>query len=384
MPAYPHPDTLTELTTARPDSPVVSLYLDTDPRKPENNSDTPAWLVELRNGLREVGEAIEAEGDRDTVLAWRDVSDEIEAEIRELTPAQRGRSLALFRTVDGSYSHRVTSQLSLEASQARWDAHPYIAPLVELLDRGRPVAVVLIDNDEMSVLRWWDGRIVDGTETGVESDLDAWRSARGGSEGGHLPRLRTHEQQVEARSDEHSRRFLADAAAQLAQALPDLEAESIVIAHAPGSLTPFVEALPADVADRVVKTIEAQITGEDAASVGERLADDLAEVARTRGAKVAADALAAAAMTDGNGVSGADAVLRALAEHRVDRLAITPDLTLGPGDVGAEAASFLKGVDEDLLVERVLEQAAETGASVTVVEDEELARAGGIAALTRW
>ncbi|MDN5569956.1 MAG: VLRF1 family aeRF1-type release factor, partial [Propionibacteriaceae bacterium] len=274
MPSYPHPDTLTQLTTDRPDSPVVSLYLDTDPRKPENASDNPAWLVELRNGLREVGEAIEAEGDRDTTLAWREASEQIEEEVRELTPAQRGRSLAIFRNLDDSYHHRVASQLSLGASRAVWNERPYIAPLVELVDRGRAIAIVLLDNDEMSVLRWWDGRIVDGTETGVESDLDAWRSGRGGSEGGHLPRLRTHEQQVDARADEHSQRFLADAAAQFVRALPDLDVDSIVIAHAPGSLTAFVEALPQDVQEKVATTIDAQITGEDAHAVGERLADE--------------------------------------------------------------------------------------------------------------
>lgn len=202
MPSYPHPETLTELTTARPDAPVVSVYLDTDPRKPENNSDNPAWLVELRNGLREVGAAIEAE-DRDTQLAWRDAEQQIIDDVRELTSAQRGRSLALFRTLDGSFREAVTSQLTIDGSQARWDERPWITPLVDLVDRGRAVAIVAVDADEMSVLRWWDGRIVDGTETGVESDLDLWRSSRGGSEGGRLPKLRTHEQQVEARRGVH-------------------------------------------------------------------------------------------------------------------------------------------------------------------------------------
>ena len=118
MPSYPHPETLTELSTARPGAPVVSVYLDTDPRKPENNSDNPAWLVELRNSLREVGAAIDAEGDRDTVLAWRAAERQIEEDVRDLTPAQRGRSVALFCTLDGSFRERITSQLTLDASQA--------------------------------------------------------------------------------------------------------------------------------------------------------------------------------------------------------------------------------------------------------------------------
>ena len=89
----------------------------------------------------------------------------------------------------------------------------------------------------------------------------------GRERGGRLPKLRTHEQQVEARAEEYTKRFLADAADQLVRALPGLDVASIVIAHAPGTLEAFVEALPAQVRERVGATVEAQITGEDAPAV---------------------------------------------------------------------------------------------------------------------
>nr|WP_300082140.1 host attachment protein [Propioniciclava sp.] len=206
----------------------------------------------------------------------------------------------------------------------------------------------------------------------------------GRERGGRLPKLRTHEQQVEARAEEYTKRFLADAADQLVRALPGLDVASIVIAHAPGTLEAFVEALPAQVRDRVGATVEAQITGEDAPAVAERLADTIAEVTRERDGKVAADALAQAAMTDGRGEIGGAAVLRALAEQRVEHLVVVPGLELARADVTPEARTFLGDLADDLLLERAFEQAAETGANVTVVDHPGLAAEGGIAALTLW
>lgn len=209
LPTYADPTLLAELAEARPEGGVVSLYLDTDPRKPENASDNPAWLVQLRNGLRAVGEQIDEQGDRDTVLAWREASGRIEDRVKELSAADRGRALALFTTLDGSWEQVVTSHLTLEQTHAAWDDRPWVAPLAKLVDRGRAIGIVLLDSDEMSVLRWADGRI---SESGLETDLDTFRSENiTGGEGGHDPRLRTHTDQLSSRADEHQRRFLADA-----------------------------------------------------------------------------------------------------------------------------------------------------------------------------
>ncbi len=381
MPTYADPTLLADLAQARPEGGVVSLYLDTDPRKPENSSDNPVWLVQLRNGLRTVGDRIDAQGDRDTILAWRDAAGRIEERVRELSAADRGRALALFTTPDGSWERIVASHLELGQAHAAWDDRPWVAPLAELVDRGRPIGIVLLDSDEMSVLRWADGRV---SESGVEADLDSFRSENiTGGEGGHDPRLRTHSEQLSSRAYEHQRRFLADAAATVARALPGLDVDTFVVAHAPGSLADFEANLPKDVADRLGGTIEAHLTGLDPNQVADRLEADLAQVARARGAAVVAEAVEGAAR-GGAGSMNAAQVLRALAEHRVDALVLTPHLELTSEVVGELAESFLANVPEDHLVERVIEQAITTGASVTVADSPELVEAGGLAATLRW
>lgn len=381
MPTYADPTLLAELAEARPEGGVVSLYLDTDPRKPENASDNPAWLVQLRNGLRTVGEQIDEQGDRDTVLAWREASGRIEDRVKELSAADRGRALALFTTLDGSWEQVVTSHLTLEQTHAAWDDRPWVAPLAKLVDRGRAIGIVLLDSDEMSVLRWADGRI---SESGLETDLDTFRSENiTGGEGGHDPRLNTHTDQLSSRADEHQRRFLADAGARVARSLPDLGVESFVVVHAPGSLADFEASLPQDVADRMVGTVEAHLTGMDANQVADRLEVDLAQVSEARGAAVVAEAVERAASGGAASLNAAQ-VVRALAEHRVDALVLSPNLALSSGVVGEMAESFLADVPEDQLVERVIEQAITTGASVTVSDSPELVDAGGLAAILRW
>ena len=47
-------DQIRDLALWRPGTPVLSLYVRTDPRDPANTVAVPGWLVELRNSLREV------------------------------------------------------------------------------------------------------------------------------------------------------------------------------------------------------------------------------------------------------------------------------------------------------------------------------------------
>jgi hypothetical protein len=60
-----------ELATLQPGVPVLSLHVRIDPRDPANMAVTPKWLVELRNGLREVAGTANEEAPRSQRLARR-------------------------------------------------------------------------------------------------------------------------------------------------------------------------------------------------------------------------------------------------------------------------------------------------------------------------
>jgi hypothetical protein len=62
-----------DLALRRPGTPVLSVYVRTDPRDPANTAAVPGWLVELRNSLREVGREVEERESRERRMAVRDL-----------------------------------------------------------------------------------------------------------------------------------------------------------------------------------------------------------------------------------------------------------------------------------------------------------------------
>src|SRR5262245_60113976 len=101
---------LEELASAAPKQLVISVHARTDPRDPANTSVTPAWLIELRNGLRSISERLESGDERESRLAFRELRTQIEEELIELTPSERARSVTWILDADGT-SARFSLQL---------------------------------------------------------------------------------------------------------------------------------------------------------------------------------------------------------------------------------------------------------------------------------
>lgn len=104
-------DLIRDLALRRPGTPVLSVYVRTDPRDPANTAAVPGWLVELRNSLREVGREADEREPRERRMALRDLRERVERDVLSLEPAERGRGLAWFRTEDGAVDDRFTLQL---------------------------------------------------------------------------------------------------------------------------------------------------------------------------------------------------------------------------------------------------------------------------------
>ena len=105
-------DQIRDLALRRPGTPVLSVYVRTDPRDPANTAAVPGWLVELRNSLREVSREVDMRESRERRMAIRELREQVERDMLALEPAERGRGLAWFRTADrlfGSPVHAATA-----------------------------------------------------------------------------------------------------------------------------------------------------------------------------------------------------------------------------------------------------------------------------------
>ncbi len=143
-----------------PGSPVLSVYLDLDQRKPSNLN------RRFETALRDMLRGVEA-GLKDTEL--KNFSADA-ARAREyvgsLKPA--GKSLVLF--CDGSENFLWARQICAPVrNQARWSERPYLLPLLNILDDYERYGVALVDRAQARLFTIFMGEI--------EEQQEAWADA---------------------------------------------------------------------------------------------------------------------------------------------------------------------------------------------------------------
>jgi hypothetical protein len=374
-----------DLALRRPGTPVLSVYVRTDPRDPANTAAVPGWLVELRNSLREVGREVEERESRERRMAVRDLRERVERDVLALAPAERGRGLAWFRTADGSFDYRVTLQLPPLATLARWDDRPYVSPLAEVAGRGRPTGLVLVSAEAVRLLRWQDGRVTEPArslyeiEPGQWRDYDAYAGYPGRSPAG------LHVAEFDQRVREWRQRFLRATAQAVGAQVADLGWHRILLAGQPRVTGPFRQQLPERASGQIVATVDVNLIWEDHSAVAERLDDALREASLEQ-ARALADETTRRAYAGGDAAIGWPEVADSLVRHRAGHLIVGAGSVLDPAVLGPQTQAALGWPSPQMLVERAVEQAVISGAEVTVLPagTPELVRAGGAAAILRY
>ncbi len=377
-----------DLAVAPSDGPVLSVHLRTDPRDPANTNHVPGWLITLRNGLRAVAERVERSDSRDERMVLRDLMPRVETDIADLTPAERGRAISYFIGADGSGKLFLAHQIPLRDDAVRWDARPFISPLVDIASRGRSTGLVLIGVDAVRLLHWHAGRIDEPERSVYELELGDWREYAGyaAANPARGQQTATHTEAYEDRVGDWRRRFLAGTAQKVSQRAREFGWRRLIVAGELPLPGDFVAGLDADVSARVVTQIDANVVGQPPAEVAARLEDDLERAHRAQ-AHALLHRIAAAAAAGTVGALGPEEVFQALAEHRVDHLLVDPTARLHLGPLGAASQQAVEGAGQDLLAERAVELAVAGGAEVTTLaagEASEFRDASGLAALLRY
>jgi hypothetical protein len=375
---------LEELATAEPRRLVISVHALTDPRDPANTSTTPAWLIELRNGLRAITDRLESGDDRESRLAFRTLRTRIEEELTELPPGERARSVTWFLDSDGT-SGRFSLQLPLRRDRAVADVKPFVSPLVDIADRGAPVGVVLVGGDLIRIVQIEQAEATEPENSSFELSLGDWRPF-GGTAGGSPDRgvqFTSHEERYRARVEAQRDRLFETAATATAGRVEALGWERVVLITEGQVAARFRRALPNSVSDRVIAEAELNLVGDDVMVIADTV-EPLIEQAWQRRTDALAELARERAHSGGPATLGAQETLGALAEGRVDHLLLDPDHDF------SSAAGMIPpsiGGPGNMLGERAVEAAIATSARVTSVSSEGspvLRAAGGMAALLRY
>jgi hypothetical protein len=365
---------------------VLSIYVDGGSSATDRGA-----AIDIKNRIVELERSVADDGSPQ-------LTDALSATLRRIAPAVErcfhprasGRGRALFAPLSAGVLTRVSSRLRLP-NRVVLDSTPFIHPLLELIDEGRPAGVVLTSSRSADLLEWrlGDLRRVKHVRAGPALAhgeppgpvvAHAWQTQ-------HITPAREEQSR---RERERHHRFLEDVAAEAVHLAGERGWERVLVAGDPRLIGRLVDALPNWLRQNVVHDSRhlTEIDGPVLAfAVAERFARDRAERHLALAHRVSDAALAA-----GRGALGLSDVLGALNDARVEHLIYNPEVryvgALGADDLllaSPEAVGVM--VEESRLTERIVERCLRTSARITPLDATAaaaLADAGGIAALLRW
>ena len=356
-------------------TPVLSVYLNT---RWTDEHQRERVRIFLKNEIRRAREAGGSQG-MDADLSWVQSRGESLIEQAEFPAAQ---GVALFACQALGLREALPVRVPFENAFVVSDA-PFLRPLATLLEETPAALIVFVDGESARL----NPLGTDGAaeEVALESEVPG-RHRRGGWAQLAQSRYQRHIQ------DHRGRHFAA-----VAEALQHLfeanRIERIVLAGEPGTLATFSKQLP----QRILKRIVGSVAGarhESASVILGRAADFLARLEPKEEAPAVDEALTRAAKSF-NAVAGLEAALEAVGRGAVHRLYLLKRFgesgrvcaycgALQPGD-GPACRVCGKATTRIELGEAMVDRVIAAGGLVEMVEGhDDLARAGGVAALLRY
>jgi hypothetical protein len=335
--------------------------------------DDRATAIDIQNRLAQVERAAIDEGRAERAAALSEALVRVAPALERLRAA---RARAVFTPLSRITPTVFSTQLRLP-NRVVLDDRPFVHPLLESLDRGRPAGVILMAPGSAEVLEWRHGELIILARIDAESDLLADRQRPAA---GHRAR------------DRH-RRFADQVAAEVL-AHADLRNWERAVVGGDDRLTqPLIRVLPAPLRDHTIRD-RRQLMDRDSRALAE-IVQELLERHQAEWDLALATRVREAALAGGAAALGVSEVLAALNDARVMHLVYDPEIRYG-GFV-AEGGQLLSAGEqrsvpervftEPRMTERMVERCLETGARITPVTGAAsalLTDAGGVAARLRW
>lgn len=380
-------ETLLELSRRSDDLGVLSIYVHDDP-----SGDHYTTAIDLKNRYRELQRNIEENSGQERPGEVARALERLAPRVEALTSMRNpGRGRIAFAALAEDWFVELDSHMPVP-NRLVLDSGPFIHPLLELLDEGRPAGVVLASSTSARVMEWRHGRLrrlIEPQQEYVQAPHERAGQVGGGPGGQHHTPMR---EQRQAREREWADRFLdqlADIAARVAQ---ERGWERLLVSGGDRWTEPLASRLPAPLAATVVQDARV-LTGLDGKALLTVVTDQLAEKHAAREQRLAEQVREAGPA--GTGALGLSGVAAALNQGRVSHLVYDPEVRYR-GSIDAEGVLYADGeagigaeppTPEPRLTERLVEQALATGARISPVEAAAsgvLRESEGIGALLRW
>lgn len=348
--------------------------------------------IEVRNQIKSLVGALR-ESDPTAAQAVEHRISRLTPELeRLLDPTASGRGRALFVAVDSGQTREVALQVPLP-DRVVHDASAYVRPLVGALDEGRETGVLVVTSDHTRLLRWAMGEVEEIETAQFEPPEEAEAHTKAGPSPGNPDNPHhgfVNRDRYEDRLDENRLRFFRAVAEETLQHA-NREGWDRLVLSAPPKTKETVRSVLAVNGGPTVVLADAVWDDSPRQQIAAQTWDVLRSIRHQR-EQTLVDTVLERALGGGTGALGLEAVCGALNEGRVDRLLYDAELQL-EGYVGSDGTLHVTPDEDDsrrsdaLFVERLLEKAITTSASVTPLAADTAAPLGPydrVAAILRW
>ncbi len=218
---------------------VLSVALDVDPTKPDNQRANPAYRIWLRRALLEIFEHVPRE-------RRAEVGELIDRVLTRVDDQRHGRGLAIFAAPDLWREYVLPFPLPSRVHYGR----PDLSPLLWALDEYEPYAILAADRERVRLIVAFLGQADVVDQEVLTLDTSAWRTTSGRPptftrQTGTGAARGAQRDTFDARVDEQERRFWRTAAEVASKTLQDLGISRMIVAGPPET-TAAVTGLLAD------------------------------------------------------------------------------------------------------------------------------------------
>lgn len=369
-------DFLTKLFEFEPAGfPFISVYLNTEP----NETGKKDFDIFLKKQLKDHGAVLET-GSSEAESYEADV-EKINQFIDNLDPSTRGAAIFACSGSDGFFE-RFEFEVPFEENRFDVANKPDLLPIIRLISKYPPFAVVAADTNEAHIYVFKRGKTIE------QEDIQNLKTSR--TEAGGWSQMR-YQRHIDNFHQQHAKEVIEETT----KLVRDERIDRIVLSGDESVIIPILRAeLPKDLEDKIAGTISMNV--KSAAHEIYEAAAKAIEEHEHEIEKREVERLLEQNYDGGTGVVGAEETLKALLNGQVQELLISAsleDINYSRGDVRSVLKAYEPGEDGDLpdaaekadVVNEILKRAAATADSIRFVTDSQLLKTqGGIGAILRY
>lgn len=200
---------------------VLSVYLNTGPNQEGD------WSIHLKNGLKRIGEYLEAAGDETQLKNYKKVRKQVDQEIGKHRN-DLARSLIIFASEENDLFETYYLQHDVETS-FHWETKPVLEPLETLQQKFPSTGIILTNLDHVTVLDTSLGHVDATFEFTFDPETEEWVRFEGTASGDRMASSSSQVDKFDRRLAENLGRFYRDLAQTVEQMKGAHDWQSLVV-----------------------------------------------------------------------------------------------------------------------------------------------------------